>query len=365
MELYTAEAKIDDKFNEIERKLIYCKKIIIWGATLICVKILNYLHEKYSGMDFLDNITIWDKVGHGGSMYNKKYIIQFPDMHNLCGDIKKNACVILAFNSESSYDECTQLLLNNDFKNIVHGRKYMEHISVSNILRARDEYNKLNTDPLFAIDENNINICTSGLFQDAGTSFNDLYLNQDLWCAQKIFDNPPKVHYDIGSSVNGFITHLLSFKQKVVLIDIRNLELFNIPNISFIREDATLLSGIENDSIESFSALCSLEHFGLGMYGDPIDPNAHINAFKSIQRVLKNGGNAYISVPVSKHSYLRFNECRVYSPQYIIDQFRSLKLVEFSCVQEFGEGLQNNVSIDTIDDHYYYGLFHFCKGNSA
>lgn len=34
----------------------------------------------------------------------------------------------------------------------------------------------------------------------------------------------PSVHYDVGSSVNGFIAHLLAQKQKVVLFDIRPMD---------------------------------------------------------------------------------------------------------------------------------------------
>ena len=39
-------------------------------------------------------------------------------------------------------------------------------------------------------------------------------------------------------------------------------------------------------------------------YGDPIDPDAHLKFFHSMRRVLKKGGNIYLSVQVgstSKH----------------------------------------------------------------
>ena len=41
------------------------------------------------------------------------------------------------------------------------------------------------------------------------------------------------------------------------------------------------------------SALCSLEHFGLGRYGDPVDPEACFKCFENIQRKLKKGGRLY------------------------------------------------------------------------
>lgn len=111
-----------------------------------------------------------------------------------------------------------------------------------------------------------------------------MYLIQDLWAAAKIFeDGYNGKHYDIGSRVDGFITHLLAFGKKVVLVDIRPLPYY-IKNLSFIQADATDLSEFEDNSIFSMSALCSLEHFGLGRYGDPIDPNACFKAIKAIQR---------------------------------------------------------------------------------
>ena len=48
------------------------------------------------------------------------------------------------------------------------------------------------------------------------------------------------------------------------------------------------------------SALCSLEHFGLGRYGDAIDPEACFKCFDQIQKKLKKGGNLYISLPVGQ-----------------------------------------------------------------
>ncbi len=48
------------------------------------------------------------------------------------------------------------------------------------------------------------------------------YFHQDIWAARKIYQKNPKRHVDIGSSVNGFISHLLVFRD-VELVDIRKL----------------------------------------------------------------------------------------------------------------------------------------------
>lgn len=44
--------------------------------------------------------------------------------------------------------------------------------------------------------------------------------------------------------------------------------------------------------------MCSLEHFGLGRYGEPIDPDAYFKCSAQIQKKLIRGGKLYIFVPI-------------------------------------------------------------------
>lgn len=97
------------------------------------------------------------------------------------------------------------------------------------------------------------------------------------------------MHYDIGSCIDGFIAQLLSAGTKVTMLDIRPLSI-KIPGLDFIHTDATMLGEITDGSIESITSLHAIEHFGLGRYGDHIDPNAWEKALKSIQRKIKGGG---------------------------------------------------------------------------
>jgi SAM-dependent methyltransferase len=232
------------------------------------------------------------------------------------------------------------------------------------------EYQEKNTDSNFRINPDYLAIFAADMFDSAGKSFNDSYLLQDLWGAQKVYERKPAIHYDIGSRTDGFITHILSFRQKVVLIDIRPLETYNVENLTFICSDATNLSEFEDESVESLSALCSLEHFGLGRYGDPVDPEAHIKVFSSIQRIMKPKGNAYIAVPVAAFPSLVFNAHRIYTPELVCSYFSRMELVEFSHTSP--QGLVKNVSISEFmgyasgiglyrDD--FYGLFHFKKSD--
>ena len=192
----------------------------------------------------------------------------------------------------------------------------------------------------------------------------DQYFWQDLWAAQLVTKNNPKKHFDIGSRIDGFIAHLASFRDNITLIDIRPLDK-KIPNVDFHQDDATNLKNIKSNSIESLSALCSLEHFGLGRYGDPIDPNACFKAFKSIQRVMKKNGNVYIAVPIGKE-HVEFDAHRVFYPSTIVNNFNEMELIEFSVINPDCTGIVYNVDIHKYDNDdtkggFRFGLFNFRK----
>lgn len=102
--------------------------------------------------------------------------------------------------------------------------------------------------------------------------------------------------------------------------------------VEYFQSDATNLENIADSSIESLSALCSVEHFGLGRYGDKIDPQGWESALLAFQRVLKRGGRLYFSVPVGKINKVCFNAHRVFKPEIIIETLNLCDLAEFSYI---------------------------------
>src|SRR5579872_2844102 len=117
------------------------------------------------------------------------------------------------------------------------------------------------------------------------------YFHQDLWAARKVFAARPAHHVDVGSRIDGFVAHLLVF-MGVQYVDVRKVP--SPPNgLTVTRADATTMEEFADNSIESLSTLHAAEHFGLGRYGDPIDPEAHIKFMCSLQRVLAPGGRLY------------------------------------------------------------------------
>jgi SAM-dependent methyltransferase len=189
----------------------------------------------------------------------------------------------------------------------------------------------------------------------AGRASGD-YFHQDLWAARKIFRARPASHLDVGSRIDGFIGHLLTF-MTVDVIDIRPLKPA-VAGLRFVQADATGLGGIASRSVESLSSLHAIEHFGLGRYGDPIDPQAWYKASRALARVLKPRGRLYFSVPIGQER-LEFNSKRVFSPRTILATFSDLKLLSFAAVD--GEGMLHDPACpeDFLDARHACGLFEF------
>ena len=184
------------------------------------------------------------------------------------------------------------------------------------------------------------------------------YFHQDLWAAQKVFKKLPKRHVDIGSRIDGFVSHLLVF-TKVIEIDIRPLN-SKTEGLTFVQSDATKLDLFDDNSIESLSSLHVAEHFGLGRYGDKVDPDACFTFMKTLQRVLSPNGTLLFSVPISE-DVLFFNANRKFHPQTIVETFNELKLISASAISKT-DYLEKNISIEKMSENQFrVGLFEFKK----
>lgn len=199
-------------------------------------------------------------------------------------------------------------------------------------------------------------------YRAAAGSLDEHYFLQDIWMAKKIVQAKTELHYDIGSRVDGFIAHLLVNDIKVNMIDIRPLGV-DIEGIAFTRGDATDLSNIEENSIPSLSSLHVVEHFGLGRYGDAIDPQGWIKGLKSMQRIIKSGGYFYFSCPVGLENKLCFNAHRIFDIHEPVETLNQMELIEFAYVKNYKI---INVPISDFSDYimkddYACGMYVFRK----
>lgn len=188
------------------------------------------------------------------------------------------------------------------------------------------------------------------------------YFHQDLWAAKKIYQQRPSEHMDVGSRIDGFIAHLMVFIP-VTIVDIRPLK-SELSGVTFFQDDATELVRLESNSVESLSSLHVAEHFGLGRYSDPIDPDACFRFMNALQRVLRPGGRLYFSVPVGRER-VEFNAHRVFAPKTILESFSRLQLLSFSFVGDDGKLYEDQDPLDLPPSELACGLFEFAKADSS
>lgn len=163
----------------------------------------------------------------------------------------------------------------------------------------------------------------------ATTSFEPHYIYHPAWAARVIAERKPSVHVDIASTLH--FCSMVSAFVPVKFYDYRPAELM-LKGLSSERADLTALH-FDTDSVESLSCLHTVEHVGLGRYGDPIDPQGDVKAAKELARVLKPGGSFLFVTPVGKPK-IAFNAHRIYSYDQVLALFPGLKLREFALVPD-------------------------------
>lgn len=259
--------------------------------------------------------------------------------------------------------------MNNKVRHLLkvcyYNVKYFRQIHSAFYSKSIKEYkNAIQPDELFKYDVTTILPCIEDKNDDAG-SVDPHYFLQDIWMVRQINKQKPQIHYDIGSRIDGFIAHMLTqnYLERLVMIDIRPFEV-QVDKLDFIQSNATSLDNIEDETIESLSCLHAVEHFGLGRYGDPVEPRAWRNALNSMERVIKKGGYLYLSVPIGKTQKLCFNAHRIFHPQTIVEALPNMRLVEFAYLHDMEV---KKVSLDEIEyvhdriGNYDCGLFVFRK----
>jgi SAM-dependent methyltransferase len=160
------------------------------------------------------------------------------------------------------------------------------------------------------------------------------YFYEDLTVAQRVFENKPMKHVDVGSRVDGFVAHVAAFRE-IEVFDIRPQEA-RIRNIKFVTTDFTNIPPELHNYTDSLSSLNVIEHFGLGRYGDPIDVDGHLKGLDAMYKVLKPGGKFYFSTPIGPQR-IEFNAHRVFSVEYLWRIFQAgYRLDKFSYIDDAG-----------------------------
>lgn len=182
------------------------------------------------------------------------------------------------------------------------------------------------------------------------TRFDTHYVYHTAWAARKVKEINPDVHVDISSSL--YFSSIVSAFVPVKFYDYRPAKL----NLSGVVSDKADLLNLpfEDNSIRSLSCMHTVEHVGLGRYGDKIDADGDIKAIKELSRVVSSGGFLVFVVPIGKPK-IEFNAHRIYSYEMIAKMFPLFTIKEFSLIPDnaLDVGMIYNATKETADKQKY------------
>ena len=191
------------------------------------------------------------------------------------------------------------------------------------------------------------------------TYFDRHYVYHPAWAARVLARTKPESHTDISSVLQ--FSAILSAFLPVKFYDYRVAHL-NLSNLSSSKADLVQLP-FPDDSVMSLSSMHTVEHVGLGRYGDPIDPDGDLKAMSELKRVLAPGGSLLFVVPIGEPR-IAFNAHRVYGYRQIREYFADLTMKEFALIPQHEEDgdLIYNASEEQVDKEVYgCGCFWFVK----
>jgi SAM-dependent methyltransferase len=131
---------------------------------------------------------------------------------------------------------------------------------------------------------------------------------------------------DVGSSGSQLPIMLVGLGQNVWTLDIRDYEYKNAStNLTSIRGDARKTS-FEDDFFDIVTAVSTVEHIGLGRYGDKKDNEGDKETLKEIRRITKPNGTLLITVPFGR----QFNtpSYRVYDNERLQSLLQGFKIMK-------------------------------------
>lgn len=188
------------------------------------------------------------------------------------------------------------------------------------------------------------------------TPFDRHYIYHPAWAARVLAKTKPEYHVDISSIL--YFGSVISAFIPVRFYDYRPADLA-LNNYESGFADLKQLS-FESNSVPSISCMHTIEHIGLGRYGDELDPQGDIKAIAELKRVVKRGGDILFVTPVGVPK-IQFNGQRQYAFEQIIEYFSGCELVEFSLIPDSGAMVINADPALVAKQQYGCGCFWFKK----
>ncbi len=209
--------------------------------------------------------------------------------------------------------------------------------------------------------------CLNDRYEEGGSTSSE-YFWQDLIVARAINAAKPVKHVDIGSRVDGFVAHVASFRE-IEVFDVR-LNSTVLPGVVFCQADlmkpTSFLTTDEVGYCDSLSCLHAIEHFGLGRYGDSVNPQGYQSGIANMAKLLQSGGTFYLSTPIGQER-VEFNANWVFDPRSIVHLTKAAgltlqKLIIITPTKGPQESAIDTESLTVLAlQHYQLGLFIFTK----
>jgi len=151
-------------------------------------------------------------------------------------------------------------------------------------------------------------------YYEAGEHPTDDETVQCEFASSILYRLQPATILDVGSYrkyVIGLLAHTL-----VTTLDVRERQPCSAAE-TVLTSDAKKIALTDNQ-FDAVVALCAIEHFGLGRYGDEFDLEADRKAMSEMKRLLKPGGRLIFTTHITQGSpAIAFNAHRIYSHEMI------------------------------------------------
>ncbi|RMF41278.1 MAG: DUF268 domain-containing protein [Planctomycetota bacterium] len=192
--------------------------------------------------------------------------------------------------------------------------------------------------------------------------FDAHYVYHTAWAARVLAATRPAEHVDISSYA--YFATIVSAFIPVIFLDYRPAAV-HLDNLRCGEADLCRLP-FDDRTLPSLSCMHTIEHIGLGRYGDPLDPDGDCRALAELQRVLAPSGNLLVVVPVGQPR-IQFNAHRIYDPRMIEQRLPELDLHELAVLPDDASGglWKNPQRDDVLQQKYACGCFWFRRNSEG
>lgn len=184
----------------------------------------------------------------------------------------------------------------------------------------------------------------------AGTNERILEKNFILLSIARLYESSQIQILDVGAAESLIAYELASLNYTVTAIDIRPIALSH-PNLKFIKSDICQ-PVLPTASFDCVIALSTLEHIGLGWYGDEIGEGLDSKAVQQIYSLLKPEGIFLLTVPYGKKALTPVH--RIYnreSLQKLVENFSIVQAVYGIRLDDFTYNVTDNESEASLKEH--------------